>query len=486
MPLAKNLLELSFLRDKAVVVDNFASVYLPALINTGINELFKLFVTKIGLLQKHTDFVGFQQHLFRVYVVQLVLNTLIVPVFSLSIDTSVWAVFTTFFQWQPYQGVFDVSKTARFFVTLFSQQATLAFLLRINRFGHMCQSCFRPKNVDKKYFERRVTSGLRSETSVYSYGRVLSQMITFVTVASALNLYIPLLLPLCGLTLTTWLFSEGIQMLCVRGPDLFSLGKIITTTLPWLFLGPSFSFLFTANKAYWNEHYHMFAINIAGLACTFLIGIGVSTRVNAWDPGNVYQIAKFLDNCKLDKVSAIDKADWLMFYSHPLLKQLPLFPRIIEEWRSSKNKKMTNTDLQRVDQPRGPKDEVDLKDITYLEDIHANKRCSSERLEHMMQTIDRANEFFPNPRDFYSNNSDGDQEEELEDLEHFFEAREMRDKHLKKGAVEVSEGIFRSKTLNPRHPRGRKPFELEPSDLAEAEPTSKANYQATAKQNYEQ
>ena len=55
------------------------------LLNLLIIQLFKLIVTKLGVLQVHVEFVGYQKYLFRTFLFHIVVNQLVIPLFSVSI-----------------------------------------------------------------------------------------------------------------------------------------------------------------------------------------------------------------------------------------------------------------------------------------------------------------------------------------------------------------------------------------------------------------
>lgn len=190
LPFAADIVEAKFINNKSGLTNNFVNVYLPALMTLGIVALFYLIINQMGLIQKHKEFVDNQRLRFRVILFHQILNLLVIPLLSISVSSDLFKVAQQAVNWQRYKTSFLLTGactvyfiSARFYITIMAQYASLGFMTRMLRLTSLLLKCFKFDSLLKSAYKWR-TRKIKFERCIYKYGHYLAWMITIITITS--------------------------------------------------------------------------------------------------------------------------------------------------------------------------------------------------------------------------------------------------------------------------------------------------------------
>lgn len=254
--------------------------------------------------------------------------------------------------------------------------------------------------------------------------------------------------------------SEGILLVNVKGTDLFSLGEVIMTVVPWLFLGCTLCHLVLLNQSFWLSSQTSFAVNLVGMILSGGVGIIIHGKIDMYNSGGLRQIGKIIQKGPHNRITAVDKSDWLFHYSHPVLKKHPNFPAVISKINSMGSNIRIVENRERKESS-GNTGIVDLRDFVKVEEnLRTLQRSQSLLPEELLINRGRVEKPLPPNRFLYESVSDGEGEEKIKDIIKVKKLNHLRDQHIRPGGVKLK-GYIRVKTMNPFNPRQGKPVKLE-------------------------
>lgn len=236
--------------------------------------------------------------------------------------------------------------------------------------------------------------------------------------------------------------------------------------VPWLFLGCTLCHLVLLNQSFWLDSRTSLAMNMAGMILSGGVGILLHSKIDRYNSGGLRQIGKIIEKGPHNRVTAVDKSDWLFHYSHPVLKKHPSFPQVISKINTMGIRGPELSKIDENDRSSGITNNelIDLRDFIKVEENMRNlERSQSLIAEDLSINRGRVEKPLRPNRFLYEAVSDGEGEEKIKDIIKIKKLKHLRDQHICSGGVSIH-GFYRVKTLDPFNPRQGKPVKLEDID----------------------
>ena len=111
VPYAKYFMDLQFIQNNSSFLSNLIVRYMPGLWNALINLLFLVIIKSLSRMRKYTDYISYQKFISRTAMFYLSINILLLPVISISANSSIIDLTRQLFTWDKFNRTFLFSNS---------------------------------------------------------------------------------------------------------------------------------------------------------------------------------------------------------------------------------------------------------------------------------------------------------------------------------------------------------------------------------------